>query len=124
MACCGPWGHKEVDTTEQLNSKNFPGIFRIHMNKASVAKILTVCAPMLKRNTETEFWKDKKNDFIFAQQRGIHSRLAPQKLCPFSLRNRDFYIILKILYFFFFLLQSFKMATAGFRQLSNQDWCH
>ena len=79
-------------------------------------KILTLCAPMLKRNTETEFWKGKKNGFIFAQQRGIHSRLSPQELCPFSLGNRGFYIILKVLVFFFFsFLQIFKMATAGFR---------
>ena len=21
LACCGPWGHKESDTTEQLNNK-------------------------------------------------------------------------------------------------------
>ena len=23
LACCGPWGHKDLDTTEQLN-KNYP----------------------------------------------------------------------------------------------------
>ena len=22
LACCNPWGHKEVDTTEQLNNNN------------------------------------------------------------------------------------------------------
>ena len=22
LACCGPWGHKELDTTEQLNNNN------------------------------------------------------------------------------------------------------
>ena len=22
LACCSPWGHKEWDTTEQLNNKN------------------------------------------------------------------------------------------------------
>ena len=22
LACCSPWGHKESDTTEQLNNKN------------------------------------------------------------------------------------------------------
>ena len=22
LACCSPWGHKELDTTEQLNDKN------------------------------------------------------------------------------------------------------
>ena len=21
LVCCGPWGHKELDTTEQLNNK-------------------------------------------------------------------------------------------------------
>ena len=24
LACCSPWGHKESDTTEQLNNKIFP----------------------------------------------------------------------------------------------------
>ena len=24
LACCSPWGHKESDTTEQLNSNNNP----------------------------------------------------------------------------------------------------
>ena len=22
LVCCGPWGHKELDTTEQLNNSN------------------------------------------------------------------------------------------------------
>ena len=22
LACCGPWGHKELDTNEQLNNNN------------------------------------------------------------------------------------------------------
>ena len=22
LACCSPWGHKELDTTEQLNNNN------------------------------------------------------------------------------------------------------
>ena len=22
LVCCGPWGHKELDTTEQLNNNN------------------------------------------------------------------------------------------------------
>ena len=22
LACCGPWGHKELDTTEQLNNNS------------------------------------------------------------------------------------------------------
>ena len=30
---------------------------------ASVAKILAVCAPMPKRNTETEFWRKRKSSF-------------------------------------------------------------
>ena len=23
LACCSPWGHKELDTTQQLNNNNF-----------------------------------------------------------------------------------------------------
>ena len=26
LACCGPWGHKESDTTEQLNCTNLMAI--------------------------------------------------------------------------------------------------
>ena len=25
LACCSPWGHKELDTTEQLNNNLQPG---------------------------------------------------------------------------------------------------
>ena len=35
LACCSPWGHKESDTTEQLNSNNNPSCisnFNIHIN--------------------------------------------------------------------------------------------
>ena len=35
LACCSPWGHKEVDMTEQLknNKNNFPfNITEIHMH--------------------------------------------------------------------------------------------
>ena len=24
LVCCSPWGHKELDTTEQLNNSNSP----------------------------------------------------------------------------------------------------
>ena len=27
LACCGPWGRKELDTTEQLNNNNSAAIF-------------------------------------------------------------------------------------------------
>ena len=29
LACCSPWGHKELDTTERLNNKNMYGAFVI-----------------------------------------------------------------------------------------------
>ena len=29
LACCSPWGHKELDTTEQLNNDSF----RFHESK-------------------------------------------------------------------------------------------
>ena len=28
LACCSPWGHKESDTTEQLNNNNQEGIYQ------------------------------------------------------------------------------------------------
>ena len=31
LACCSPWGHKELDTTEQLNNSN---ISKYRMNLA------------------------------------------------------------------------------------------
>ena len=30
LVCCSPWGHKESDTTEQLNSNNFLGLRLLH----------------------------------------------------------------------------------------------
>ena len=29
LACCSPWGHKELDTTEQLNCTEKSGYFLI-----------------------------------------------------------------------------------------------
>ena len=26
LMCCSPWGHKELDTTEQLNNNNKPSV--------------------------------------------------------------------------------------------------
>ena len=88
------------------------------------AKILAPCLPRPNINTETESGGNRKEFLYFlCQVKGKHSRLAPRELCPHPfLRNRErFYILLKVLDFF--LLQSFKMATAGIRQLSNQVWC-
>ena len=31
LACCRPWDHKELDTTEQLNNNNFES--RTHSSK-------------------------------------------------------------------------------------------
>ena len=28
LACCSPWGHKESDTTKQLNSSNYHSVQR------------------------------------------------------------------------------------------------
>ena len=41
LVCCSPWGHKESDTTEQLNNNNTPnpGLFR-----AQVAALTTAHA--------------------------------------------------------------------------------
>ena len=48
-----------------------------------VARILTLCAPMPNRNTETEILEDKRDGFIpLPGKRGKHSRLVPQELCP------------------------------------------
>ena len=51
LACCGPWGHKESDTTEQLNNK-LPSLIvsafsvvslRIHLTKLrSVKKSIVI----------------------------------------------------------------------------------
>ena len=30
LACCSPWGHKELDMTEQLNSNNFSALRLLH----------------------------------------------------------------------------------------------
>ena len=35
LACCSPWGHKELDTTEQLNN-NMPGHSNYDLQQARV----------------------------------------------------------------------------------------
>lgn len=55
---------------------------------------------------------------IFAWQREKHSRLVSQELCPFLWGiRRDFISHRRSCFFFFFyLLQDFRMVTAGIRQ--------
>ena len=36
LVCCSPWGHKELDMTEQLNNAVFPYIFRIGLKVSSL----------------------------------------------------------------------------------------
>ena len=88
------------------------------------AKILAPSLPRPNISIETESGGNRKEFLYFlCQVKRKHSRLAPRELCfhPF-LRNRErFYTLLKVLDFF--LLQSFKMATADVRQLSNWVWC-
>ena len=90
----------------------------------SVAKILAPCLPMPKRNMETEFRGNRKEElYYFCQAKEKHSRLVSQELCPpFSRIGRGLISSWKFC-FFFFLLQSFKMAPAGIRQLSNWVLC-
>ena len=33
LVCCSSWGHKELDTTEQLNHKSHPAIGQLLPNK-------------------------------------------------------------------------------------------
>ena len=33
LECCSPWGRKELDTTEQLNSKQNNKILKVTVNK-------------------------------------------------------------------------------------------
>ena len=89
-------------------------------------KILTLCAPVLKRNMETEFWRNEKNGFYLCLAGGNTQQASTSRTVPPSLGNRGmFYMSMKVLlFFFFFLLQSFKMATAGISQVSNWVWCH
>lgn len=84
----------------------------------SVAKILAPCPPMPKRNTETEFRGNGKEElYYFCQAKEKHSRLVSQELCPFLWGiGRDFTSHRRSC-FFFYLLQDFKMVTAGIRQL-------
>ena len=79
---------------------------------------------MLKRNMETEFWRNEKNGFYLCLARGNTLQASASRTVPPSLGNRGtFYIPMKALLFFFFLLQSFKMATASIRQVSNWVCC-
>ena len=71
LTCCSPWGHKELDTTEQLNSNNFsalrllPGpLSHLYMTTGKtialttwtlVGKVMSLLSNMLSRLV---FWKD------------------------------------------------------------------
>ena len=45
LVCCRPWGHKELDTTEQLNNSKFP-----HHLKISTSAHVTAITPPGGRN--------------------------------------------------------------------------
>ena len=59
-----------------------------------IPRILALCAPMLKRNTETEFWRNEKDSFSYSlpgkgeTQQASALRTVP----PFSWEWREFYI--------------------------------
>ena len=46
LACCSPWGHKELDTTEQLNCHFFYYYKKIHI-KFTILTIFVLCHPFL-----------------------------------------------------------------------------
>ena len=73
------------------------------------AKIGTPCPLMVNRNMETAFGGNMSGFFLFARQGGEHSRLAPQELCPplWGI-GRGFYILMKVLHFFFFSFSRFE----------------
>ena len=73
---------------------------------------------MPSRNTETESGGKKSSNFILFQAKGKHSQLEPQQLCPRSLLS----YLHEVLAFFFLLLQNFKTAVVGIRQLGNWRW--
>ena len=73
------------------------------INTDPAAKILALCPLMPNRNIEKEFGGNRKEQlYYFCQAKGKHNRLVPQELCP-PLRNKEkFYVLTKILHFFFF----------------------
>lgn len=82
-------------------------------------KSLVLCAPRPEGNTETEFWRNKKNGFNLCLAKGKTQQASVSRTVPLSLGNKErFYIPQKVLLFFFFfnLLQDFRMVTAGIRQ--------
>ena len=50
LACCSPWGHKELDMTQQLNNSNKNTYFSTgkysHYNNFKWSKCLAFCGPM------------------------------------------------------------------------------
>ena len=69
---------------------------------AIVAKILAPCPLMPSRSIATEFGENRKEQlYSFCQAKGKRSRLVPQELCPLPRNKERFYILLRVLYFFF-----------------------
>ena len=95
---------------------NYNPKYKINIRESD-AKNLALCAPMPEGSTETEFWRNKENPFNLCLAKGKHSRLVSQELCPFLWRTgRDFTSHRRSS--FFFLLQGFKLVTAGIRKRS------
>ena len=111
------WIIENEDTSTVLSISGIQYRSSFKTVSSRVAKILAPCLTMTKI-LETEFGGNRKRvALLFSPGKRKHSRLVPQELWLPIVGNRErFYILLKVLHFFF-LLQSFKMATAGIRQL-------
>lgn len=78
---------RELGRAEVANAQGLGGCVGSRAMQAvgSGAGVLALCALMLKRNMETEFWRKKTKDRIalfFARRKGKQSRLVPQEPTP------------------------------------------
>lgn len=72
-------------------------------------KILTLCAPTLKRNIETEFWRNEKMDSYLAWQGEWYSRCLHNQPLPWGIGM--FICHWKLPVSFFFSFAKFQMAS-------------
>lgn len=87
-------------------------------------KSLVLCAPRPEGNTETEFWRNKKNGFNLCLAKGKTQQASVSRTVPLSLGNKErFYIPQKVLLFFFFFFIFCKISEWSQLASGNQVCC-
>ena len=61
LVCCSPWGHKELDTTQQLNNNN-----NIPTLEVMEGKVKTQTKQSLQENCKNKMVENETKDLLFS----------------------------------------------------------